>query len=71
MGVAAGATANRVGVEAVVKARNEGHDLLIEGADILKAAAKHSPELQAALDTWGNVEFAFESTDSPDVVIAS
>jgi ribulose-bisphosphate carboxylase large chain len=71
MGVAAGATANRVGVEAVVKARNEGHDLQVEGPDILKAAAKHSPELQAALDTWGSVEFAYESTDSPDVVAAS
>ena len=29
------------------------------------------PELQAALDTWGTVQFAFESTDSPDVVVAS
>ena len=71
MGVAAGATANRVGVEAMVKARNEGHDLLAEGPDLLKQAAKHSPELQAALDTWGSVEFAFESTDAPDVVAAS
>ena len=66
MGVAAGATANRVGVEAVVKARNEGCDLLTEGPDILKAAAKSSPELQAALDTWGSVTFEFESTDAPD-----
>jgi ribulose-bisphosphate carboxylase large chain len=71
MGVAAGATANRVGVEAVVKARNEGHDLLAEGADILKAAAKRSPELQTALDTWGSVQFDYESTDAPDAVAAS
>jgi len=71
MGVAAGATANRVGVEAIVKARNEGRDLLAEGPDILKAAAKRSPELQAALDTWGSVQFEFESTDAPDPVSAA
>ncbi len=29
------------------------------------------PTSVAALDTWGSVEFAFESTDSPDVVVAS
>ncbi|MEU9890535.1 ribulose-bisphosphate carboxylase large subunit [Sphaerisporangium sp. NPDC051017] len=68
MGVAAGATGNRVALEAVVKARNEGRDLAIEGPAILKEAAKHSPELAAALATWGDVEFAFESTDQPDVM---
>ena len=31
MGVAAGATANRVAVEAMIKARNEGRDYLAEG----------------------------------------
>lgn len=66
-GVAAGATANRVALEAVVKARNEGRDLLREGRDILDAAAVRSPELRAALDTWGKVAFDFDSTDAPDV----
>ncbi|WP_109527411.1 ribulose-bisphosphate carboxylase large subunit [Nocardia aurea] len=66
MGVAAGATGNRVALEAVIQARNEGRDLVAEGPAVLKAAARHSPELAAALTTWGDVEFAFESTDRPD-----
>jgi ribulose-bisphosphate carboxylase large chain len=68
MGIAAGATANRVALEAMIKARNEGRDFLAEGPDILMAAAKRSPELQVALDTWGDVTFDYESTDTPDVV---
>lgn len=68
MGIAAGATANRVAVEAMIKARNEGRDYRKEGDDILKAAAKHSRELQVALDTWGDITFNYESTDTPDVV---
>ncbi|HJT04378.1 MAG TPA: form I ribulose bisphosphate carboxylase large subunit [Pseudonocardiaceae bacterium] len=68
MGIAAGATANRVAVEAMIKARNEGRDYRKEGDDILKAAAKHSRELQVALDTWGDITFNYESTDVPDVV---
>jgi ribulose-bisphosphate carboxylase large chain len=68
MGIAAGATANRVAVEAMIKARNEGRDFFAEGEDILKTAAKHSRELDVALATWGDVTFNFESTDVPDVV---
>jgi ribulose-bisphosphate carboxylase large chain len=68
MGIAAGATANRVALEAMIKARNEGRDFLREGRDILGAAARRSPELQVALDTWGDVTFDYESTDTPDVV---
>jgi ribulose-bisphosphate carboxylase large chain len=68
MGIAAGATANRVALEAMVKARNEGRDYLAEGESILKAAANRSPELQMALDTWGDITFDYESTDTPDVV---
>src|SRR5438132_4098229 len=68
MGIAAGATANRVALEAMIKARNEGFDCLTEGPDILNAAAKCSPELQVALDTWGDITFNYESTDTPDVV---
>ena len=68
MGIAAGATANRVALEAMIKARNEGRDYRKEGNDILKAAAKKSRELDVALDTWGSITFDYESTDTPDVV---
>jgi ribulose-bisphosphate carboxylase large chain len=68
MGVAAGATANRVAVEAMVKARNEGRDYFAEGEQILKAAAKHSRELDVALATWGDITFNYEPTDTPDAV---
>jgi ribulose-bisphosphate carboxylase large chain len=68
MGIAAGATANRVAVEAIIKARNEGRDFVREGDAILAAAARHSQELQVALDTWGEVSFNYEPTDTPDVV---
>jgi ribulose-bisphosphate carboxylase large chain len=69
LGIAAGATANRVAVEAMVKARNEGRDILAEGQDILKAAARYSRELDMALSTWGDVTFNYESTDTPDLVV--
>jgi ribulose-bisphosphate carboxylase large chain len=68
MGIAAGAEANRVAVEATIKARNEGKDVLAEGEEVLRDAAKHSPALLAALDTWGSVTFDYESTDTADVV---
>jgi ribulose-bisphosphate carboxylase large chain len=68
MGIAAGATANRVAVEAMIKARNEGRDFLKEGPDILRKAAKRCPELTAAIDVWGDISFDYTSTDVPDVV---
>ncbi|GAC1341184.1 MAG: form I ribulose bisphosphate carboxylase large subunit [Candidatus Dormibacteria bacterium] len=68
MGIAAGAAANRVALEVMVQARNEGRDYLNEGREILRAAAKWSPELRAALDVWGEISFNYESTDTPDVV---
>lgn len=68
MGIQAGATANRVALEAMVKARNEGRDILAEGPEILKKAAQHSPALAMALETWGAVTFDFASTDTPDVL---
>ena len=71
MGIAAGAAANRVAVEAVIQARNEGRDILAEGHEILARAAKSSAELQAALDTWGAVAFNYESTDTSDVAPAA
>jgi ribulose-bisphosphate carboxylase large chain len=68
MGIAAGAAANRVALEAMIKARNEGRDFMREGEDILKAAAKRSRELDVALATWGDITFNYASTDTPDVV---
>ncbi|MDQ0994250.1 form I ribulose bisphosphate carboxylase large subunit [Streptomyces sp. V3I7] len=68
MGIAAGASANRVALEAMIKARNEGRDFLAEGPDILRAAAKHHRPLDVALSTWGDVTFTYASTDTPDVV---
>jgi ribulose-bisphosphate carboxylase large chain len=68
MGIAAGATANRVALEAMVLARNEGRDIWSEGPDILAKAARHCTPLQAALDTWRDVTFNYTSTDTPDFV---
>jgi ribulose-bisphosphate carboxylase large chain len=67
MGIAAGATANRVALEVMVQARNEGRDFVNEGPEILRGAARWSPELRAALDVWGEISFNYESTDTPDV----
>ncbi len=66
MGVAEGATANRVALEAMVKARNEGRDILHDGPRILAQAASGCKPLRAALDTWGAVSFDYESTDTLD-----
>src|SRR5512146_1784419 len=68
-GIAAGATANRVAVEAMIQARNEGKDYFQEGPDILEKAAKGCPELNAALQVWKDITFNFESTDMPDVLV--
>jgi len=68
MGVAAGATANRTAVEAIIQARNEGQDYYSEGPDILLKAAKGCPELDAALEVWKDITFEYTSTDTPDVV---
>src|SRR4051812_43864604 len=67
MGIEAGAECNRVAVEAMIKARNEGRDFMKEGEQILKDTAKRYPSLQQALDTWGEISFNYESTDTPDV----
>ncbi|MBA2439481.1 MAG: ribulose-bisphosphate carboxylase large subunit, partial [Thermoleophilaceae bacterium] len=68
MGIAAGATANRVAAEAIIKARNEGADYFEDGPDILQEAAKGVPELKSALEVWKDITFDFESTDTPDKV---
>ena len=43
MGIAAGAEANRVALEAMIKARNEGRDFLREGPDILRRPPRTAP----------------------------
>jgi ribulose-bisphosphate carboxylase large chain len=67
-GIAAGAEANRVAVEGMIKARNEGRDYLKEGPDILEDLAKKCPPLRVALDTWGEIAFDYAPTDTPDVL---
>ncbi len=68
MGIAAGATANRVALEAMIKARNEGKDILKEGPEILEKAARFCQPLRQALETWKDVTFDYASTDTPDFV---
>jgi len=65
-GIQAGATANRVALEAMVMARNEGRDYLAEGPEILQAAAKMCGPLQTALDLWKGISFNYTSTDTAD-----
>jgi len=67
-GIQAGAVANRVALETMVKARNEGRDIANEGPDILRQAARWCTPLQQALDTWGEITFNYASTDSSDYV---
>jgi len=68
-GIQAGAVANRVALEAMVKARNEGRDILAEGPAILRQAAAHCGPLKAALDTWKDVTFNYASTDTSDYAV--
>jgi ribulose-bisphosphate carboxylase large chain len=68
LGIAAGATANRVALEAMILARNEGRNIVSEGPQILTEAAKWCTPLQQALETWKDVTFNYASTDTPDFV---
>ncbi|MED6139596.1 hypothetical protein PIB30_085356 [Stylosanthes scabra] len=63
-GNAPGAVANRVALEACVKARNEGRDLAREGNEIIREASKWSPELAAACEVWKEIKFEFEAMDT-------
>ena len=67
-GIEAGATANRVALEAMVYARNAGRDYLAEGPTILAEAARTCTPLKQALDVWKGVTFDYASTDAPDFV---
>ena len=67
-GIQAGATANRVALESMVLARNEGADYFnVEvGPQILRDAAKQCGPLQTALDLWKDISFNYSSTDTAD-----
>jgi ribulose-bisphosphate carboxylase large chain len=65
-GIQAGATANRVALESMILARNEGRNYVEEGPQILKAAAKDCRPLQVALDLWKAITFNYASTDTLD-----
>jgi ribulose-bisphosphate carboxylase large chain len=67
-GIQAGATANRVALEAMILARNEGRDYMKDGLEILENAAKWCSPLRAALDIWKDITFDYQSTDTADFV---
>jgi ribulose-bisphosphate carboxylase large chain len=67
-GIQAGATANRVALECMIIARNEGRDYLSEGPQILRDAAKMCGPLKTALDLWKDITFDYTSTDTADFV---
>nr|YP_010336696.1 ribulose-1,5-bisphosphate carboxylase/oxygenase large subunit [Stylonema alsidii]UNJ15102.1 ribulose-1,5-bisphosphate carboxylase/oxygenase large subunit [Stylonema alsidii] len=67
-GIQAGATANRVALECMILARNEGRDYISEGPQILKDAARSCGPLQTALDLWKDISFNYTSTDTADFV---
>ena len=65
-GIQSGATANRVALESMILARNEGRNYLQEGPQILREAARNCGPLQTALDLWKDIKFDYASTDTPD-----
>jgi ribulose-bisphosphate carboxylase large chain len=67
-GIQAGAIANRVALEAMILARNEGRDYMKDGLEILEEAAKWCSPLRAALDIWKDITFDYQSTDTADFV---
>ena len=70
-GIQAGAVANRVALETMIKARNEGKDIKNEGPEILRKAAQFCLPLKQALDTWGEVTFNYTSTDTSDYAVTA
>jgi ribulose-bisphosphate carboxylase large chain len=76
-GIQAGATANRVALEAIlleVLTKGDGVvspkpvDVRRVSPDILAKTSSISGPLAAAIETWGTVKFEYESTDTPDSV---
>ena len=72
-GIQAGATANRVALEAMILARNEGADYFNQqvGPAILREAAKTCGPLQTALDLWKDISFNYTSTDTADFAVTA
>jgi ribulose-bisphosphate carboxylase large chain len=72
-GIQAGATANRVALEAMILARNEGADYFNSnvGPQILRDAAKTCGPLQTALDLWKDISFNYTSTDTADFSVTA
>ena len=50
-----------------VAARNSGRELEREGKEILTQAARSSPELRTAMETWKEIKFEFDTVDKLDV----
>ena len=48
-------------------ARNQGVEIEKEGKAILTDAAKSSPELKIAMETWKEIKFEFDTVDKLDV----
>jgi len=65
-GIQAGATANRVALEIMVLAKNEGQNYLENGAEILKEGGTTCGPLRVALDLWKAITFDYASTDTCD-----
>jgi len=65
-GIESGATANRVALESMLLAKNEGRNYLSEGPEILRIAARACKPLQTALDLWKSITFDYASTDTMD-----
>jgi ribulose-bisphosphate carboxylase large chain len=53
-----------------VEARNAGRQVEKEGKEILTTAAKASPELKVAMETWKEIKFEFDVVDKLDVAHA-
>jgi ribulose-bisphosphate carboxylase large chain len=70
-GIQAGATANRVALESMILAKNEGRDYVSEGEAILQDAGRTCGPLKLALDLWKDIVFNYISTDTPDFVETS
>ena len=69
MGIAAGATANRVAARGDDQGAQRGPRLLRRGrGHPAGRPPRRSRELDVALATWGDITFNYESTDMPDVV---
>ncbi|PHT50236.1 Ribulose bisphosphate carboxylase large chain [Capsicum baccatum] len=62
-----GVVANRVALEACVKALNEGRNLAWEGNEIFREASKWSLELADACEVWKEIVFNFAVVDVLDM----